>query len=177
METLHFATLPSPYGDLWALRTPKGLAQLLVPKRTGRRRMPGPLLLFNWRDTWSPGGRLVEEPERLADVSAWLRAYFAGEVPRERIPLDLHGTPFQTAVWSQIQKIPYGHSSSYGEIARRIGRRAGSARAVGTAVGSNPVWVIVPCHRVVGEDGSLTGYGGGLRMKESLLRLEGHLLI
>ncbi len=177
MEKLHFATLPSPYGALWALRTPRGLSLLLLSRSGRRRRQQGPLLLFDWRDAWSPEGRLIEDPDQFRDVTAWLETYFAGEVPRRTIPFDLRGTPFQTAVWEQIRRIPYGHTTSYGEIARRIGKKPGASRAVGAAVGANPVWVLVPCHRVVGEDGSLTGYGGGLRMKENLLKLEGNLLL
>ncbi|MFN3763308.1 MAG: methylated-DNA--[protein]-cysteine S-methyltransferase, partial [Anaerolineae bacterium] len=90
------------------------------------------------------------------------------------LPLDLRGTPFQRRVWEELRRVPYGQTVAYGELARRVGR-PGAARAVGRAVGANPVPIIVPCHRVVGADGSLVGYGGGLEIKAALLRLEGVL--
>ncbi len=101
-----------------------------------------------------------------------LREYFEGDRRRFRLRLDLRGTPFQLRVWEQLLKIPYGCTVSYGEIARRIDQPRAS-QAVGAAVGSNPVPVVVPCHRVVGHDGSLVGFGGGLPAKEKLLELEG----
>ncbi len=101
-----------------------------------------------------------------------LRRYFAGERVQFSCPLDLHGTPFQLMVWRELQQIPYGETRSYGEIAQAIGRPTAS-RAVGAANGANPVAIIVPCHRVIGSKGSLTGYGGGLPTKAWLLSLEG----
>ena len=89
------------------------------------------------------------------------------------MPLAPSGTPFQLAVWTELTKIPYGSTVSYGDIARALGKRLVASRAVGLANGANPISVIVPCHRVIGSDGSLTGYGGGLERKELLLRLEG----
>ena len=103
-----------------------------------------------------------------------LRRYFAGERVQFACPLDLHGTAFQIAVWEEMYRIPYGETRTYGELADIIGRH-GAARAVGAASGANPVAVIVPCHRIVGSNGSLIGYGGGLPTKEWLLALErGH---
>lgn len=109
----------------------------------------------------------------------WLDAYFNGCVPD--IPVDLHpiGTEFQMSVWDEIRTIPYGRTISYGEIARRIANERGipkmSAQAVGNAVGRNPIAIIIPCHRVIGSDGSMTGYAGGLDRKERLLSIEGIL--
>jgi methylated-DNA-[protein]-cysteine S-methyltransferase len=100
-----------------------------------------------------------------------LRAYFAGELTRFTLPLALHGTPFQRLVWEALGTIPYGTTISYRELARQVGRPR-SVRAVGQANGRNPVAIIVPCHRVIGADGRLTGYGGGLERKEALLALE-----
>lgn len=100
----------------------------------------------------------------------WLDRYFSGHQPTGLPPLDLHGTDFQLRVWKALLEIPYGHTVSYGELARRLGCR--SAQAVGQAVGKNPVAIIVPCHRVVGADGSLTGYAYGLDIKQKLLQLE-----
>jgi methylated-DNA-[protein]-cysteine S-methyltransferase len=106
-----------------------------------------------------------------APVLAQLGEYFAGERRTFDVPLDLRGSEFQRAVWAALLEIPYGETASYGEIARHVGR-PGKARAVGRANGSNPIAVIVPCHRVIGADGTLTGYGGGLERKRLLLDLE-----
>jgi len=101
-----------------------------------------------------------------------MQRYFAGERVQFTCPLDLRGTPFQLLVWEQLCRIPYGETRTYGEIALAIGRPTAS-RAVGAANGANPIPVIVPCHRVIGSDGSLTGYAGGLANKSWLLSLEG----
>ncbi|TWF82945.1 methylated-DNA--[protein]-cysteine S-methyltransferase [Kitasatospora viridis] len=101
-----------------------------------------------------------------------LAAYFAGELREFELPLAPHGTPFQQRVWEQLRRIPYGETRSYGELALALGA-PNASRAVGLANGRNPIGVIVPCHRVVGADGSLTGYGGGLPRKRMLLALEG----
>jgi len=100
-------------------------------------------------------------------------AYFAGELVDFDVELDLRGTEFQQRVWEALLTIPYGETRSYGEIAEQIGA-PGAARAVGLANGHNPVAIIVPCHRVIGANGSLTGYGGGLDRKQTLLELERH---
>lgn len=136
----------------------------------------------------------AENPENAAAVGvlerawAWLNAYFAGQAPCWIPPLHFEGTEFQHAVWVSLLEIPYGETISYGELARRVSRHEGrgdgrardrdpasSARAVGRAVGSNPISIIVPCHRVVACDGSLAGYAGGIERKHALLELEGAL--
>ena len=108
---------------------------------------------------------------------AWLDAYFAGRDPGALPPCRFEGTDFQVRVWHELEKIPYGQSVTYGDIAAAIAKQVGkakmSARAVGVAVGHNPISIIVPCHRVVGASGSLTGYGGGIKRKVALLELEG----
>jgi len=116
---------------------------------------------------------LVPSPETFREVAAQLEAYFAGDLKEFTVPLAPSGTPFQLAVWTELTKIPYGSTVSYGDIARALGKRLVASRAVGLANGANPISVIVPCHRVIGSDGRLTGYGGGLERKELLLRLEG----
>lgn len=112
-----------------------------------------------------------------AQTRRWLAQYFAGQNPDFTPPLALHGSPFRLAVWELLQQIPYGRVVTYGELAARLAERRGvpriSAQAVGGAVGHNPVSVIVPCHRVVGSSGSLTGYAGGIGKKAALLQLEG----
>ncbi|WP_165171813.1 methylated-DNA--[protein]-cysteine S-methyltransferase [Adlercreutzia sp. ZJ242] len=115
--------------------------------------------------------------EVLERAEAWLEAYFAGERPEVDLPLAPAGTSFQQEVWAVLRSIPYGELTTYGEIARLITAQRGGVRtaalAVGGAVGHNPISIIVPCHRVVGADGSLTGYAGGLGVKRALLELEG----
>jgi methylated-DNA-[protein]-cysteine S-methyltransferase len=101
-----------------------------------------------------------------------LGEYFAGERTEFDLPLAHDGTEFQRKVWSELQRIPYGETASYGDIARRLGYEPGISRAVGAANGANPIPIVVPCHRVIGSDGSLTGYAGGLERKKTLLDLE-----
>lgn len=111
------------------------------------------------------------DPEPFPEVIEQLGAYFAGELTEFTVPLNLRGTPFQLAVWSQLRRIPYGETRSYGQLAQELGN-LGASRAVGLANGKNPVGIIVPCHRVIGSTGSLTGYGGGLDRKQRLLAFE-----
>jgi methylated-DNA-[protein]-cysteine S-methyltransferase len=111
------------------------------------------------------------DTEPFATVAAQLAAYFTGELTEFDVPLALHGTPFQERVWTALQGIPYGETTTYGDLAAELGNPTAS-RAVGLANGRNPVGVIVPCHRVVGSTGSLTGYGGGLDRKRYLLDFE-----
>lgn len=109
------------------------------------------------------------DPNALAGATEQLEEYFRGERTRFELELELAGTPFQRSVWDALRTIPYGTTTSYGVLARRLGAQP---RAVGAAVGSTPIPIIVPCHRVIGTDGSLTGYGGGLPRKRALLALE-----
>lgn len=118
-----------------------------------------------------PGAR--RDAGALAAVTAQLDAYFGGERREFDLSLAPAGSPFQLEVWAELTRIPYGTTISYGAQARRLGKPGSASRAVGAANGQNPISVIVPCHRVIGADGSLTGYGGGLDRKEALLRLEG----
>lgn len=121
------------------------------------------------RGAWQGGNSHV-----LDATEKQLDQYFSGKRRAFDLPLSPHGTDFQRRVWKALQTIPYGQTISYAELARRVGNPRAS-RAVGLANGRNPLSIIVPCHRVIGADGSLTGYGGGLAIKESLLRLEGAL--
>lgn len=108
----------------------------------------------------------------LAEAGAQLDAYFAGRLERFSLPLAPPGSDFQRRVWQALGAIPYGERATYGELAHRLGLAPGAARAVGTAVGRNPLSIVVPCHRVVGSKGALTGYAGGLERKRALLDLE-----
>jgi methylated-DNA-[protein]-cysteine S-methyltransferase len=143
----------------------------------------GPLTLVASNDALRevrfPNGRPIgpddgpEAPDHpvLADVARQLREYFAGERTEFDVPLDPQGSAFQRAAWRGLTAIPYGETVSYGEQARRLGHD-GKARAIGAANGANPIPVILPCHRVIGSDGSLTGFGGGLETKAWLLHHE-----
>jgi methylated-DNA-[protein]-cysteine S-methyltransferase len=113
----------------------------------------------------------IEDDEVLAEAARQLGEYFAGERTTFDLPISLDGTGFQRTVWAGLQEIPYGETISYGELAKRIGQPSAS-RAVGLANGRNPVSIVVPCHRVIGANGSMTGYGGGLPRKQFLLGLE-----
>jgi methylated-DNA-[protein]-cysteine S-methyltransferase len=149
--------IDSPVGPLLLAGDEQALLQ--VHFQSGRQRLrPQP--------QWRHGGAALR-----ASVLQ-LEQYFAGRRRGFDLALRLVGTPFQQKVWRELQQIPYGQTISYGELARRVGLQGG-ARAVGLANGSNPVPIIVPCHRVIGSDGSLTGFGGGLPIKRALLSLEG----
>jgi methylated-DNA-[protein]-cysteine S-methyltransferase len=112
----------------------------------------------------------------LAETARQLEAYFAGDLVEFDLPLDLRGSDFQRRCWLALETIPYGQTVSYGEQARRLGLGSDAARAVGAANGQNPLPIVLPCHRVIGADGSLTGFGGGLHVKRFLLEHEGALL-
>ncbi|HXO21023.1 MAG TPA: methylated-DNA--[protein]-cysteine S-methyltransferase, partial [Thermoanaerobaculia bacterium] len=118
------------------------------------------------------GDRLTWDPARCAGVARQLREYFAGERRDFDLPLAPPGSGFQQKVWQELSRIPYGTTISYAELARRTGNPKAS-RAVGRANATNPIPVVIPCHRVIGADGSLTGFGGGLPVKQALLELEG----
>ncbi|HEX3225107.1 MAG TPA: methylated-DNA--[protein]-cysteine S-methyltransferase [Gaiellaceae bacterium] len=120
--------------------------------------------------------KTVESCSVLDEAVEQLDAYFAGELIDFDLPLDLDGTEFQRQCWLALATIPYGQTVSYGEQARRLGLGPDAARAVGAANGQNPVPLVLPCHRVIGADGSLTGFGGGLHVKRFLLEHEGALL-
>ena len=119
-----------------------------------------------------PDGEPDDHDPVLADTRQQLKEYFAGEREEFDLPMAPSGTGFQLRVWAALREIPYATTTSYGEVARRLELGARGARAVGLANGSNPIPIIVPCHRVVGADGSLTGYGGGLERKRTLLAIE-----
>jgi methylated-DNA-[protein]-cysteine S-methyltransferase len=155
-STVLYATVDSPIGELLLLSDGHALRGLHMVG--GRRRI-----------ALDPGW--VPSPTRFAGVQRQLDEYFAGRRTAFDLPLVMEGTPFQRRVWSALREIPYGETISYGELARRIGRPS-AARAVGLANGSNPIAVIVPCHRVIGANGTLTGYGGGIERKRLLLELE-----
>jgi methylated-DNA-[protein]-cysteine S-methyltransferase len=119
-----------------------------------------------------PVGDRDDTDPLLLEAVRQLRAYFARELKEFDLPVKPHGTPFQQKVWEQLRRIGYGETASYGEIAGRLGLSPAASRAVGAANGRNPVAIVIPCHRVVGADGTLTGYAGGVQRKQALLELE-----
>jgi methylated-DNA-[protein]-cysteine S-methyltransferase len=157
------AVIDSPIGPLTALATAKGIAGLWFD---AQQHHPGDL-----------DAPLDAKNAYIAAMRRWLDAYWSSQDPSPRdVTLDLHGTPFQRAVWRALLGIPFGRTRTYGEIATQLATPGSGPRAVGTAVGRNPVSILVPCHRVIGANGSLTGYAGGLPRKEKLLQHEGVLL-
>ena len=129
------------------------------------------LLFANGRAAVQPRPEWREDAPGLADAVRQLRAYFEGRLREFDLRLAPEGSPFQLRVWQELRRIPYGETISYGELARRLGNPQAS-RAVGLANGANPISIIIPCHRVIGSNGKLTGYGGGVGTKEWLLGLE-----
>ena len=129
-----------------------------------------------------PGGRslleedCVQSTRPFAEIVRQLKEYFAGKRTHFELPLAPRGTPFQLETWKELRKIPYGETITYGELARRLGK-PNASRAVGAANGANPIPIVIPCHRVIGSDGALTGFGGGLDTKLKLLQLEGAMLV
>ncbi|HEV2540446.1 MAG TPA: methylated-DNA--[protein]-cysteine S-methyltransferase [Frateuria sp.] len=156
MSAIHYDDLPTPIGRLRLVADALGLREVWF--ETGRhRREPDP--------AW------VRSATALAFARVQLEEYFAGTRQAFELPLHPIGTPFQLAVWQELGRIPYGATISYGEMARRIGQPQ-AVRAVGAANGRNPLPIVLPCHRVIGADGSLTGFGGGLPTKRFLLAME-----
>ena len=155
-DSLFYTSMDSPIGELLLLGDDRALHGLYMQE--GRKPVK---IAPRWERSETP----------FAGVRAQLREYFAGERVVFETPLELNGTPFERRVWRALVDIPYGETVSYGEIAARVDQPS-AARAVGLANGRNPIAVIVPCHRVIGADGTLTGYGGGLQRKRLLLELE-----
>ncbi|MFJ8018462.1 methylated-DNA--[protein]-cysteine S-methyltransferase [Streptomyces sp. NPDC096339] len=159
MTAKQHTVVDSPYGPLTLVATEGVLSGLYM---TGQRHRPA---------EESFGERVASTEEPFPEVVRQLTAYFAGERTSFDLPLRLEGTEFQRSVWDQLVRIPYGETWSYGELAARLGK-PGASRAVGLANGKNPVGIIVPCHRVIGASGGMTGYGGGVDRKVRLLDFE-----
>ena len=123
-------------------------------------------------NTGRPIGERRDDHPVLAGAAEQLTAYFARELKEFDLPLEPHGSAFQQQVWEQLLLVGYGETASYGQIAHRLGRTNAASRAVGLANGSNPIPIVIPCHRVIGANGTLTGYAGGLERKQILLQLE-----
>lgn len=157
--TYVFTIQPSPVGKLKLVASDNGLAAILWE---------------NDREDRVPLGAMTEQPDHpvLVETRRQLSEYFAGERTSFDLPLDFRGTDFQKSVWAALLRIPFGETRTYAEIARELDRPT-AFRAVGAANGKNPISIVAPCHRVIGTDGSLTGFAGGLEGKKFLLELEG----
>lgn len=151
-----YTIVASPVGGIWVAWCEEGLLSVgFENQRQGAQLDPG----------WELA------PNHRCDATEQLEAYFAGELRQFELQLTPRGTPFQRRVWRELETIGYGETTTYGAIAARLGKPTAS-RAVGAANGQNPIAIVVPCHRVIGKNGKLTGYAGGLEIKEQLLRLE-----
>jgi O-6-methylguanine DNA methyltransferase len=170
MERVYYTLIELPIGEIWAARTEKGLIQ--VSTLTSKD-----VLIGHIRRTMD--AELIQDPEMFDDLSGMLDEWQKGKPVAFDLPFDLRGTPFQRDVWDAIHRIPYRRLSSYGILAKGIGRPR-AARAVGNAVGSNPCGIVIPCHRVIHSDGSLGGFGHGFKersldVKRLYLSVEGIL--
>src|SRR5262249_30585646 len=153
---IFFTSLDSPVGELFLTSNGEAITELFMEKHKG-----GPKPINEWR----------RDDDLFREAADQLRAYFDGELTAFDLHLAASGARFQQGVWAELRKIPYGSTVSYGELARRLGN-PNASRAVGSANGSNPISIIIPCHRVIGSNGKLTGYGGGIERKKFLLEFE-----
>jgi O-6-methylguanine DNA methyltransferase len=165
MEKIFYSDIETPMGKIWASTSSKGLVRLNLPCREKK--------FLNELER-QINDKPEYRPSKLDTLSFWLEQYFQGVETIYNKPFDLRGTSFQKKVWREIYKIPYGKLTSYGKIAQAIAKPK-AARAVGNAVGANPVAIVIPCHRVVWSNGGIGGFGGGLDRKRSLLNIEGIL--
>ena len=164
-SSLHYASILSPLGEVWLAKTMRGLCRVHFG-----------LGEVDWVEMLARemGSAPRPDPDRFLGISQQFSEYFEGRRRSFNVPLDLtSGSPFQRRVWAVTRRIPYGQVRSYGEIARAVGASK-AARAVGGALGANPVPIVVPCHRVLRTDGTLGGFAAGLEIKRALLTLEGY---
>jgi methylated-DNA-[protein]-cysteine S-methyltransferase len=157
-----YTVIHTPLGELWIAGNEQGLTNVSFPSQRGLS------AAHQWSADW------VYEPQAFAEARRQLTGYLAGDLQVFDLPLAAEGTAFRKQVWAALCNVPWGATASYGQIAKAIGRPSAS-RAVGAANGANPLPIIVPCHRIIGSSGQLTGYAGGLHIKQYLLELEGVL--
>jgi O-6-methylguanine DNA methyltransferase len=169
MDQVYYAAFHTSLGKMHMASTAQGVCKIRLPKE-------GEEAFFRWLHRFFGEDNTLEGAGWNEAVVAELERYLAGEIREFSCSLDVRGTPFQRAVWEEMRRIPYGTTRTYGDIARIIDHPR-AYRAVGAASGANPLPIVVPCHRVIGRDGSLRGYGGGLELKEALLKLEGVILL
>ena len=163
-QALYYTRIDSPVDPVWIAATPAGICA--VGLGSGQ-----PAGFFSWLSCHVDSEPRRDDLGALSAAADQLGQYFSGTRTEFDQPLDIRGTTFRKSVWAEVALISYGTTRAYGAVARRIGR-PGAARAVGGAVGANPLPLLIPCHRVIGAGGNLTGYGGGMEIKVALLRLE-----
>jgi methylated-DNA-[protein]-cysteine S-methyltransferase len=163
-QNVYWSTIEYNNWKFHLAATDSGLCCLMLPNQSFDA-------LTHWVDQHIPRACMHQDQEALDSYQKQILEYLQGQRKAFTFPLDLRGTAFQTAVWQALTLIPYGETRSYSEIAMSV-QRPKAVRAVGAANGSNPIPIVVPCHRVIGKNGNLTGYGGGLDMKTELLHLE-----
>ena len=169
MPKVYCTTFYSKIGHIYIASTDKGVCKISIPKESKKD-------FFDWLSIHFDDDDVVENKSRNKEAIDQLNRYFNGKLAKFSAPVDQIGTTFQLRVWKELLRIPYGTTITYKQLARRVGVPRGF-RAVGTANGSNPLPIVVPCHRVVGHDGSLAGYSAGVKTKEFLLRLEGAIIL
>lgn len=164
MGILYYGTLRSELGELYVVASNQGVVYIGTPNAS-----------FSEVEVWAKkrfkNYTFEENSAGIAPYLEQLEAYFKGELREFNLPIHVKGTPFQLAVWNALKELPYGTTVSYSDIAKRIGRPK-AVRAVGAAIGANPILAIIPCHRVIGKNGKMTGFRSGIPMKEFLLQLE-----
>lgn len=163
-ETIYWTAIAPEDGGLHLAGSANGLLFVGSPGQSVEE-------LSRWAAAKCPGHALVRDDRAMASYARELTEYLQGKRRGFSVPRELRGTDFQRAVWAALERIPYGHTVTYSDIAREIGRPT-AMRAVGAAIGANPVMIVVPCHRVIGKNGALTGFRGGLALKTRLLQLE-----
>jgi methylated-DNA-[protein]-cysteine S-methyltransferase len=166
---VYCTSFDSKVGLIYIASTDKGVCKLSVPRQTKKD-------FIKWLRENFDDSEVVDNKSRNRDAIDQMTRYFNGKLAKFTVPVDFHGTPFQVRVWKELQRIPYGSTISYKQLAKRLGTSRGF-QAVGRANAANPIPIIIPCHRVLGTDGSLVGYASGIKTKEFLLRLEGALMI
>lgn len=164
-KIFYYSNIESPVGPLTLVSSQQGLMRVTF---SAAHKLTNFTSTLKKRD---PESEWIEDNEKLREVILQLQEYFEGKRKTFSLELDLKGTPFQIQVWQTLQKVPYGETSTYGEIANRIGS-PNASRAVGNACRANPIPIIIPCHRIIGKNGQLTGFAGGLEIKRKLLELE-----
>ena len=166
---VYCTSFDSKIGLIYIASTDKGVCKVSVPRQTKKD-------FLKWLHDHFDDSEVMDNKSRNKDAIDQLTRYFNGRLAKFTCPVDLMGTPFQLRVWKELSRIAYGTTISYKQLAKRIGTSRGF-QAVGRANAANPIPIIVPCHRVIGTDGSLVGYSSGIKTKEFLLKLEGALMI
>ena len=166
---VYCTSFDSKIGLIYIASTDKGVCKVSVPRQTKKD-------FFRWLRENFDDSEVVDNKSRNKEVMDQLNRYFNGKLAKFNLAVDMRGTPFQLRVWKELQKISYGTTISYKQLAKRLGTSRGF-QAIGRANAANPLPIIVPCHRVLGTDGTLIGYASGVKTKEFLLKLEGSLMI